>query len=424
MLKIAIKTLGCKVNQAESDLLAALLKRENVHIVDFEETADVYIINSCAVTKMSEKKTRQWVRRALRNNQDSKVFLLGCYSRLLSNHPSPFDSRVQIVDSRDKIQEMENILNLSQGRNLSDPVIPETKRARVWLKVEDGCDHYCHYCIVPYLRGPVRSEEPQRIISQAIRLEKSGIREIVLSGINLGMYGKDSGESHLIDLLEDLVQVTELVRYRLSSIEPFLIDEGFLARYFFLGKRVCPHFHIPLQSGNDQILLKMGRGYTANDFERLINTIRNYHPETAITTDIIVGFPGETKALFQETVDFCQKIKFSRTHIFVFSPRPGTPAAQWEPSEGIAAEEKKEREHILLELAQRNQCDYHRSFIGKRLSVLVESVSENGVGSGYSENYIPVRIKAIQPVEYGHILPVIIEEQANRILIGKTQREE
>jgi len=423
-LKIAIKTLGCKVNQAESDLLAALLKRENIHIVDFEETADMYIINSCAVTKMSEKKTRQWVRRALRNNQHSKIFLLGCYSRLLSAHPFPFDSRVQIVDSRDKIKEMANILNLGQERNLSDPVIPEIKRARIWLKVEDGCDHYCHYCIVPHLRGPVRSEDPQRIINQAICLEKSGIREIVLSGINLGMYGKDSGESHLIDLLENLIQATELVRYRLSSIEPFLIDKNFLDRYFFLGSRVCPHFHIPLQSASDQILSKMGRGYTTDDFERLINTIRNYHPEIAISTDIIVGFPGETKALFQETVDFCQKIKFSRTHVFVFSPRPGTLAAQWEPSEGIAAEEKKEREHILLELAQQNQCDYHHSFIGKRLSVLVESVSENGEGSGYSENYISVRIRAIRPVEYGHILPVFIEEQTNRILIGKAQRGE
>ncbi|HAX98291.1 MAG TPA: tRNA (N(6)-L-threonylcarbamoyladenosine(37)-C(2))-methylthiotransferase MtaB [Candidatus Atribacteria bacterium] len=418
-MKIAIKTLGCKVNQSESDVLAALLINEDISLVAFEDQADWYIINSCAVTKMSEKKTRQWISRALRNNEKSQVILIGCYSPLyIRQFPLP-QPRLQVIDSPEKIKKVMEILNLPWDESFSSKVTPETERARVWLKIEDGCDHFCNYCIVPHLRGSVRSEEPEKIIRQATHLERKGVQEIVLCGINLGMFGKERENTNLIELLENLVRVTNVVRYRLSSIEPFLIDKEFLDRYFSLIPRACPHFHLPLQSGSDEILLKMGRGYTTQFYRELVSSIRKYDNEVAISTDIIVGFPGESEKLFTETVEFCQEIGFSRAHVFVYSPRPLTPASQWDESEGVPSTIKKDREAKLLKIIRDGQLIYYRSFIGKTLSVLVESVNGNQDVTGYSENYIPVHGDGIEVADYGRIIPVFINREQNGILLGK-----
>lgn len=421
-MKIAIKTLGCKVNQSESDILAAILKSQNISLVDFEDQADWYIINSCAVTKMSEKKTRQWISRALRKNQASQVILIGCYSTLYARQSPPSPPRLHVVDSPEKIKRVLKIINISANNSFSSEIIPETKRARIWLKIEDGCDHFCNYCIVPHLRGAVRSKEPEKIIDQAIHLEKRGIQEIVLCGINLGRFGIDSGHTNLITLLEKLIKSTENVRYRLSSIEPFLIDNEFLDRYFSLVPRVCPHFHIPLQSGSDEILSKMGRGYTTQYYRKLIEFIRKYDDKVAISTDIIVGFPGESEKLFNETTEFCQEIGFSRAHIFVFSPRPFTPAFKWEKSEGVPFQTKKNREAQLVKIILNSQLKYYRSFIGKTLSVLIETTTENPKITGYSENYIPVRGEGILTSDYGRILPILIQGEQDGILLGKVNK--
>lgn len=421
-MKIAIKTLGCKVNQSESDILAAILKSQNISLVDFEDQADWYIINSCAVTKMSEKKTRQWISRALRKNQASQVILIGCYSTLYARQSPPSPPRLHVVDSPEKIKRVLKIINISANNSFSSEIIPETKRARIWLKIEDGCDHFCNYCIVPHLRGAVRSKEPEKIIDQAIHLEKRGIQEIVLCGINLGRFGIDSGHTNLITLLEKLIKSTENVRYRLSSIEPFLIDNEFLDRYFTLVPRACPHFHIPLQSGSDEILLKMGRGYTTQYYRKLIEFIRKYDDKVAISTDIIVGFPGESEKLFNETTEFCQEIGFSRAHIFVFSPRPFTPAFKWEKSEGVPFQTKKNREAQLVKIILNSQLKYYRSFIGKTLSVLIETTTENPKITGYSENYIPVRGEGILTSDYGRILPILIQGEQDGILLGKVNK--
>jgi tRNA A37 methylthiotransferase MiaB len=330
-MKIAIKTLGCRVNQSESDILAALLKSEDISLVPFEDQADWYIINSCAVTKMSEKKTRQWISRALRNNETSQVILIGCYSPLYTRQfPLP-QPRLQVIDSPEKIKKVMEKLNLPWDDSFSEKVIPETKRARVWLKIEDGCDHFCNYCIVPHLRGAVRSEEPEKIIRQAIHLERKGVHEIVLCGINLGRYDRN----------------------------------------------------------------------------------------VAISTDIIVGFPGESEKLFTETTEFCQEIGFSRAHVFVYSPRPFTPASQWDKIEGVSFQAKKDREAQLLKIIYNSQIKYYRSFIGKTLSVLVEATTENHVVTGYSDNYIPVRGEGILASDYGKILPIFIQGEQDRILLGK-----
>lgn len=415
-MKVAIKTLGCKVNQAESDILATTFSREGVEVVSFGEEADLYIVNSCAVTKEAENKTRQMVNRILRNNLAPRVILTGCYARLISQErKNPFKEPVFLLPSFPKEREILNLVEKWWGKKFPLAEYPLPPRARAWIKVEDGCDHFCSYCLIPHLRGEVRSEEKEKIIRQAQALEREGIREIVLCGINLGYYGKDKEGESLITLLRELLDNTSVVRFRLSSIEPFLVDEEFIERYFSLPDRVCPHFHLPLQSGSDRILKSMRREYDAAHYRALVSTLRRYSPQVAISTDIIVGFPGEEKEDFENTVSFAQEIGFSRTHVFVFSPRPGTPAFLWEKEIGIPKTEKKNREKILREVARENQRKYHHLFLGKKLKVLVES-AQKGMGSGYSENYIPVRFRGNS--KQGEIVEVTIEKEGDGFLEG------
>lgn len=416
-MKVAIKTLGCKVNQVESDTLATTFSQEGVEIVDFGEEADLYIVNSCAVTKEAENKTRQLVNRILRKNLAPRVILTGCYARLITQEgQNPFEQSVFLLPQFPKEKEILALVGKWWGKNFSLAEYPLPSRVRAWLKIEDGCDHFCSYCLIPHLRGEVKSENRGKIIRQAKALEKEGIREIVICGVNLGYYGKERKNRELINLLEELVNNTTLVRFRLSSLEPFVVDEEFIKRYFSLQDRVCPHLHLPLQSGSDRILKIMRRGYDTTHYRSLVSLLRSYHPFVAISTDIIVGFPGEEKEDFENTVNFSQEIGFSRTHIFSFSPRPGTPAFLWDKEKGVSPLEKKNREKILLEVAQENQKKYHNLFLGKKLKVLVEEIQE-GKNSGYSENYIPVKFKGKPAV--GEIVEVMIEKEENGFLEGK-----
>lgn len=417
-MKVAIKTLGCKVNQVESDILTTTFFQEGIEVVNFGEKADLYIVNSCAVTREAENKTRQLVNRVLRNNLAPRVILTGCYARLISQEEkNPFEEPVFLLPDFPKEKEILNLVGKWWGKKFTLAEYPLPSRARVWLKIEDGCDHFCSYCLIPHLRGNIKSEKKEKIIRQAQALERRGIREIVLCGVNLGYYGKNRGEKELINLLEELVNNTTLVRFRLSSFEPFLLDEEFIKRYFSLQDRVCPHFHLPLQSGSDRVLKSMRRGYDTAYYRDLVSLLRSYCPAVAISTDIIVGFPGEEKEDFENTISFSQEVGFSRTHIFVFSPRPGTPAFLWEKEKGIPKKEKKNREKILREVARETQKNYHRLFLGEKLKVLVESV-QDGMGSGYSENYIPVRFRG-NPEE-GEIVEVTIEKEENGFLEGKS----
>lgn len=417
-MRIAIKTLGCKVNQAESDALVSKLTQNGFEIVDFSEKSDLYLINGCAVTQEAERKTRQMVRQALRRNTQALVLLTGCTARLfLGEHKDPWNGRVVILPAQDK--EKEILEYVSQFASPSPQQRQETSSSRVrsWVKVEDGCDHFCSYCIVPHLRGGVRSEPPQKVLAEVQALEAKGVREVVLCGINLGYFGRDIAFP-FIDLLELLVRKTTQVRFRLSSFEPFLLTRFFLERYFALGTRVCPHFHLPLQSGSDPVLRKMGRGYDTAFYRSLVDTLRQMVPSVAVTTDVMVGFPGETEEDFQNTVHFCRAIGFSRMHVFSFSPRPGTPAFWWEKETGVKYEEKKQRERMLLELAEENRDQYHRQFLGKTVEVVVESV-RSGVAFGYSEHYIPVRIPGIPEEKIGEVIRVRI----NRVERGFTVAE-
>lgn len=408
-MRVSIKTLGCKVNQAESDLLLTAFQSGGVEVVDFEEVADCYIVNSCAVTEEAERKTRQYLRRAMRKNPEALVLLVGCYAKVWENYGYPLsEGRVVVLSSDQKEREVCQFLSRQWGIALTLPSFPLPPRARAWVKVEDGCDHFCSFCLVPYLRGRVRSRDPRDILEEVQHLEKRGIREIVLCGINLGYFGRDRGSTTLIDLVEFLVSSTQYVRFRLSSLEPYLLSEDFIVRYFALGTRVCPHLHLPLQSGNDKILMRMQRGYSQRRYRDLVETIRSLCSYVAITTDVIVGFPGETEEDFQETVCFCQEMGFSRLHVFAFSPRPGTTAFEWEKIQGVPKCERQKRVRHLLEVGKELSKQYYQSFVGKEVRVLVESF-EKGVGVGHSENYIPVQIHGLTEKLVGDIVPVRLE---------------
>uniref|UniRef100_A0A7V3YLK3 tRNA (N(6)-L-threonylcarbamoyladenosine(37)-C(2))-methylthiotransferase n=1 Tax=Candidatus Caldatribacterium californiense TaxID=1454726 RepID=A0A7V3YLK3_9BACT len=408
-MRVGVKTLGCKVNQAESDLLLSAFRGAGLEVVDFEEVADCYVINSCAVTGEAERKTRQYVRRALRKNPEALVLLVGCCAKAWQRRGyRPLEERVIVLVSDQKEKEVCRFFAEHLGITLSLPPFPLPSRSRAWVKVEDGCDHFCSFCLVPYLREGVKSRSPEDILREVQYLEAQGVQEVVLCGTNLGYFGRDLQSVTLIDLLELLVQNTRNIRFRLSSLEPYLLSSDFLRRFFALGTRICPHLHLPLQSGSDRILAKMSRGYSSREYEALVTTARALCPHVAITTDVIVGFPGEEEKDFEATVRFCQTVGFSRMHVFTFSPRSGTTAFEWEKREGIPKLEKERRARRLIEVGRELSRRYHQSFVGRRLEVLVESC-ENGAGVGHSENYIVVRVENLQETWIGKILPVLVE---------------
>ncbi|MGC8778169.1 MAG: tRNA (N(6)-L-threonylcarbamoyladenosine(37)-C(2))-methylthiotransferase MtaB [Candidatus Caldatribacteriaceae bacterium] len=422
-MRVAIKTLGCKVNQAESEALMEALVRNGFEMVDFSQESDIYLINSCAVTQEAERKTRQVVRQALCRNPQALVLLTGCAARLFRREgKDPWKGRVVILPVENKEGE---VLEYVHGLSVSAISLPPevfSSRVRRWVKVEDGCDHFCSYCIVPHLRGGVRSEPPLRILERIQRLEAEGVREVVLCGINLGYFGRDVSVT-LLELLELLVRETNWVRFRLSSLEPFLLTEGFIERYAALGRRVCPHFHLPLQSGSDRILRRMGRGYSTGSYRALTETLRRVIPDVAITTDVIVGFPGETEEDFWCTVNFCEEVGFARTHVFLFSARPGTLAFQWEKEAGVVHEEKKRREKLLLEVSEKNRYRYHERFLGKAVEVVVESIRAP-FAFGYSENYLPVRLPDVLPVEVGTLLRARVQGIGKDFVIARVSERE
>lgn len=418
-MRVSIKTLGCKVNQAESDLLLTAFERAGFTVVDFDEVADCYIVNSCAVTEEAERKTRQYIRRATRKNPQGLVILTGCCAKLWRNPEHILlGERVVVLDEAEKERAICQLLTEKFGVPLVLPPFPNPPRARAWVKVQEGCDHFCSFCLVPYLRGGIRSRKFTDILREVHHLAEQGVQEIVLCGTNLGYFGRDTNEGNLIDLVEFLVAHTENTRFRLSSLEPYLLSEEFATRYFALGNRVCPHFHLPLQSASNRILERMQRGYSAEGYAELVAMVRSLCPWVAITTDVIVGFPGETEEDFAATAQFCQNIGFSRMHVFAFSPRPGTPAFEWEKKEGIPKPEKQRRVRYLIALGKVLSERYHKSFIGEKLHVLVESAEED-TGLGYSENYIPARVQGVSRNHIRSVVPVLVEKASDTHVEGR-----
>lgn len=409
-LTIGLETLGCKVNQYESSYLAELLTAEGYNLVPFRQRADIYIVHSCAVTSKAAYQTRQLLRRANRNNPDAKILLLGCDAQLESSRIAQEKLATHILGATEKL----DLLHwMHEAGTFSSPCLavgdarlaatmkplPTSRmhsgRARAFLKVQDGCDSFCSYCIVPYTRGKSRSLPRQDVRSQLDRYLEHGYREVVFTGIHLGQWGRDlEPPQELSSLLKFLDKGTLPARIRLSSLEAMEWNDDLL-HFVSSSSSVCPHFHVPLQSGSSQILKAMRRPYTPSQYTELILEIHHRFPRAAIGADVMVGFPGETDRHFQETAELIDRLPLTYLHVFPFSPRPGTKAAQL--NDRITGSTLKQRAKFLRSLDTKKRMGFRQSNIGQPVEILVETESEPGLWRGTSDNYIQVMFHSNNP---------------------------
>ncbi len=404
MKKIAFITLGCKVNQYETNGMAQKFKKAGYEIVEHHEKADIYIINTCTVTNMSDRKSRQMLRRMKEQNEKALIVACGCYVQVAKDELEKMKEIDLVLGNNEKtnivkyVEELTNsIEDVMQDREFVDfGEVTYTEKTRAVIKVQDGCDRFCSYCIIPYARGRVRSRKPENVIAEIEKIANKGIKEVVITGIHVASYGKDFKEDYyLIDLLEEINKIKGIKRIRLGSIEPLLIDDEFLRRLSKL-KKICHHFHLSLQSGCDKTLKAMNRRYTTEQFEKIVEKIRNTYKDVLITTDIIVGFPGETDKDFEETYKYLENIKLYKMHVFKYSPRRGTKAANMENQ--VDGNIKEQRSKKLIELSDKNQFWYNKQYIGKNVEVLFEE-KKNGIYKGHTGNYILVECKSVENIE-------------------------
>ncbi|WP_130806616.1 tRNA (N(6)-L-threonylcarbamoyladenosine(37)-C(2))-methylthiotransferase MtaB [Senegalia massiliensis] len=428
MESVSFYTLGCKVNQYETDAMAESFRNNGYEIKNHNEISDIYVINTCSVTNLGERKSRQFIRRAKKENPESIICVVGCYAQISPEEVSNIEGVDLIIGTKEKskivelcekvkkentkINTVENVMNITKFEELESNSIQENTRA--YIKIQEGCNQFCSYCIIPYARGPIRSREFDNIIKEAKTLVDKGFKELVLTGIHVASYGKDLGEISLIDVIEAVHKIEGLERIRLSSIEPMLITEKFMNRLKKLEK-VCPHFHLSLQSGSDTVLYRMNRKYNTKEYKERVDIIRNFMPDAAITTDIIVGFPGETEEEFQETYNFVKEIEFASVHVFKYSKREGTPAANHKNQ--VHGTIKNNRSKKLIELTNRGHLDFLKKFLGAEREILIETSSKkSGYMEGYTDNYIRVAIKGSEELENEIINTKLIEIDDDKVL--------
>jgi len=384
---IALDSLGCKLNQAEMQQLAQQLTQAGYRLVDSTEKADIYILNTCTVTHIADRKSRHLLRLARRRNPSARLVAIGCYAHRAPKELAQIEG-VELVLANDRKADLLSLLE--DAGNLKQPVTvasmnpqENSRRTRAFLKVQDGCHNFCAYCIVPYVRAREESLPVAEIVAQVREKVAAGFQEVVLTGTEIGTYHCDG--TNLEGLLRRILQETNIRRVRLSSIQPPEFSSGLIG--LWRDPRLCPHFHLSLQSGSDTVLKRMKRRYTTVDYLQAVTLIRNSVPDVAITTDVIVGFPGETDSEFQKTLAFCRQTQFARIHIFPFSPRPGTEAATM--PQQVSSAVKKERSQQMLALAKENANNFKRQFLGRTMEVLWEQQS-GGVWSGLTGNYIKI----------------------------------
>jgi threonylcarbamoyladenosine tRNA methylthiotransferase MtaB len=428
---VAFYTLGCKVNQYETEAMIESFETAGYQVVDYEEYADVYIINTCTVTNMGDRKSRQITRRALDSNPDAFIAVVGCYSQISPHKVMEIPGvklvvgtheRAKIVELVEYALEQEEKVNLvsdiMEVREFEEMSIKNYKsRTRAFLKIQEGCDQYCSYCIIPYARGHIRSRKPESIVEEVRLLAQNGFREIVLTGIHVASYGRDLGNTSLIHIIEQVHQVEGIERIRMSSVEPKTLNDDFIARLSKLDK-ICRHFHLSLQSGCDATLKRMNRKYTTDEYRAVVNTLRSTYPEVAITTDLIVGFPGETEEEFQSTVEFVRKLHFSGMHIFKFSPREGTPAAAHKNQ--VPPPVKERRSKIITAIADESEAQFKRRFLNRKMDVLFEQKAweEGNIYEGLTDNYIRVVAESEEDIQ-GMLLSVELKNMKEDFMEGK-----
>jgi len=432
-MKVAFYTLGCKVNQYETNGMIQAFLQNGYEIVDFTEKSDIYIINTCTVTSISDKKSRQMIRRTKQLNPDAIVVAVGCYAQVAKDKLEEIKDIDLILGISEKTEIIKYVEEELKERNpktyISDVMhqkqfvdfgsVNYTDKNRVAIKVQDGCNQFCTYCIIPYARGRIRSRKIENVRKEVEDLAKKGIKEIVITGIHVASYGKDLEENiGLIDLLEEINKINGIERIRLSSLEPTLITQEFVERLSKLEK-ICDHFHLSLQSGCNATLKRMNRHYATEDFKKATELLRKTYPNVALTTDIIVGFPGETDEEFNITYNFLKEINFYKMHIFKYSPRHGTKAEKM-PNQ-IDGNIKEERSKKLIELSDKNEIQQNKKYINENLNVLIEEF-EDGYYKGHTTNYIMVKMQENANNLQNKIVTAKIIDNDGIELIGKIEK--
>lgn len=397
-------------------------------VIEHTKKADIYIINTCTVTNMSDRKSRQMLRRMKEQNQNAIVIAVGCYAQVAKEELKKIPEIDLVLGNNEKLKitdyvkdyieknenqiEIEDVMHSKEFYDFGD--VTFTEKTRAVIKIQDGCDRFCSYCIIPYARGRVRSRKPESIVSEIEKIAKEGIKEVVITGIHIASYGKDfKNDYRLIDLLEELNKINGIERIRLGSIEPLLITEEFVNRLKKLEK-VCHHFHLSLQSGCNETLKRMNRRYTIEEFKEIVERLRNTYKDVMLTTDIIVGFPGENEEEFEETYKFLKDIKFYKMHIFKYSPRKGTKAAEMKNQ--VNGNIKEERSKKLIELSDENEKEYNEKYIGKEVEILFEEEKE-GLYKGHTQNYILAYYKTDKKLENKIVRVKCIGTETEHIIV-------
>ncbi len=424
-MHIALYTLGCKVNQYDTQMMSELLENNGHQIIGFQNAADCYIINTCTVTNMSDKKSRQIISRCKKLNPNAIIVVCGCYAQISPTEAAAIDGvdivigtanrkniATYIEEFRKTKQQIVTVDDLLKHKKLCGESISKfDEKTRAILKIEDGCRNFCSYCAIPFARGLIRSKSKEDIIAELRALQVNQYQEVVLTGIHLASYGKDLKDIDLADAIL-LADTFDFPRIRLGSLEPNIITRDFLDK-IKNAKSLMPSFHLSLQSGSDSVLKRMNRKYSTKDFENAVNLLRLYYPNCAITTDIIVGFPGETETEFSETLYFAQKISFAKIHIFPFSPRKGTKAA--EMKDQISSHIKGARCKLLETIEQKSRESFMKLQVGKTLPVLFEQ-NKDGCWEGYTENYLPVILKSEENLGGKLITTEIVDTDGYRLI--------
>ena len=420
--KVALHNLGCKVNAYELEAMQEMLEKAGYEIVPFAPGADVYIINTCTVTNIADRKSRQMLHKARKMNPEAIVIAAGCYVQAQKNMEN-IDDAIDIVLGNNRKQDLLFVLeNYKKGSgqekdliSLDKPVEYEElqlsstgEHTRAYLKVQDGCNQFCSYCIIPYVRGRVRSRRKEEVLEEVLRLTKNGYQEFVLTGIHLSSYGVDC-EDNLLELIKAVHEIEGVKRIRLGSLEPRIITEKFAQALGNMPK-ICPHFHLSLQSGCDATLMRMNRKYSAEEYLEGCRLLRKYFKNPALTTDVIVGFPQESEEEFEQSYKMIESVEFYETHIFKYSRRQGTRAAEMEGQVDEAV--KTERSHKLIQLGKEKKQKYMESFLGQQVEILFEETAKiqgEEYWIGYTKEYLKVAAKSKENLE-------------NRIVLGKVER--
>ena len=430
--KVALHNLGCKVNAYETEAMQQMLEAAGYEIVPFEPGADIYVINTCTVTNIADRKSRQMLHKAKKMNPNAIVVAAGCYVQA-DTKKAEADASIDIIIGNNKKQELIPILesyrtghqkttecvDINHTKEYENLEIDRTEEhTRAYLKVQDGCNQFCTYCIIPYARGRIRSKKTEDVVNEVKRLAASGCQEVVLTGIHLSSYGKERPEDqeNLLTLIQAVHQVDGIERIRLGSLEPGIITEEFAAAISSLPK-VCPHFHLSLQSGCTTTLKRMNRRYTAEEYREKCEILRKYYPAPALTTDVITGFPGETEEEFEESRSFVDSIHFYETHIFPYSKREGTKAAGM--PDQLTEQVKKERSRILIALGKEHQREYMEQFLGQEKEVLFEeqqTVEGQEYWTGHTMEYLKIAVISEENLENKRVM-VQLREMIGQDLI-------